>query len=172
MKSLSCVRLLATPWTAAQQAALSMGFSRQEYWSGLPLSSLMLALGVCVCVCVCVYIYIYLFIYLFIAFIALRYVPSIPKKWGFLSWKNAESFQMLFFCTSVKMTKLFYISFYYCNVLQVFWGILDHITSQRNIPLVMVYNLLNVFFNSVCWYFSDNLCIYIQSGYSPVVFFL
>ena len=34
------VRLLATPWTAAYQAPLSMGFSRQECWSGLPLSSL------------------------------------------------------------------------------------------------------------------------------------
>ena len=33
------VRLLATPWTAAYQAPPSMGFSRQEYWSGLPLSS-------------------------------------------------------------------------------------------------------------------------------------
>ena len=38
-KSLSCVRLLATPWTAAYQAPLSMGFSRQEYWSGVPLPS-------------------------------------------------------------------------------------------------------------------------------------
>ena len=36
MKSLSRVPLLATPWTAAYQAPLSMGFSRQEYWSGLP----------------------------------------------------------------------------------------------------------------------------------------
>ena len=34
VKSLSHVRLLATPWTAAYQAPLSMGFSRQEYWSG------------------------------------------------------------------------------------------------------------------------------------------
>jgi len=33
-KSLSHVRLLATPWTAAYQAPLAMGFSRQEYWSG------------------------------------------------------------------------------------------------------------------------------------------
>ena len=33
---LSRVRLLATPWTAAYQAPPSMGFSRQEYWSGLP----------------------------------------------------------------------------------------------------------------------------------------
>jgi len=32
----SCVRLCATPWTAAYQASLSMGFSRQEHWSGLP----------------------------------------------------------------------------------------------------------------------------------------
>ena len=32
----SHVRLIATPWTVARQAPLSMGFSRQEYWSGLP----------------------------------------------------------------------------------------------------------------------------------------
>ena len=38
-KSLSRVRLLATPWTAAFQAPQSMGFSRQEYWSGVPLPS-------------------------------------------------------------------------------------------------------------------------------------
>ena len=36
VKSLSCVRLFATPWTVALQAPLSMGFSRQEYWSELP----------------------------------------------------------------------------------------------------------------------------------------
>ena len=36
---LSCVRLFATPWTVARQARLSMGFSRQEYWSGLPFPS-------------------------------------------------------------------------------------------------------------------------------------
>ena len=39
MKSLSHVRLLATPWTAAHQGPLSMRFSRQEYWSGVPLPS-------------------------------------------------------------------------------------------------------------------------------------
>ena len=38
-KLLSHVWLLATPWTAAYQAPLSMGFSRQEYWSGVPLPS-------------------------------------------------------------------------------------------------------------------------------------
>ena len=40
VKSLSRVRFFATPWTAAYQAPLSMGFSRQEYWSGVPLPSL------------------------------------------------------------------------------------------------------------------------------------
>ena len=39
VKSLSRAQLLATPWTAAYQAPLSMGFSRQEYWSGFPLPS-------------------------------------------------------------------------------------------------------------------------------------
>ena len=40
VKSLSRIRLLATPWTAAYQAPPPMGFSRQKYWSGLPLPSL------------------------------------------------------------------------------------------------------------------------------------
>ena len=39
VKSLSRVRLFATPWTAAYQAPLTMGFSRQEYWNGVPLPS-------------------------------------------------------------------------------------------------------------------------------------
>ena len=39
VKSLSRVRLFATPWTVAYQAPLSMGFSRQQYWSGLPFLS-------------------------------------------------------------------------------------------------------------------------------------
>ena len=39
VKSLSRVWLFATPWAAAYQAPLSMGFSRQEYWSGVPLPS-------------------------------------------------------------------------------------------------------------------------------------
>ena len=44
VKSLSRVRPSATPWTAAFQAPPSMGFSRQEYWSGVPLPSPMLLL--------------------------------------------------------------------------------------------------------------------------------
>ena len=39
VQSLSRVRLLATPWTAAYQAPPSMGFSKQEYWSEVPLPS-------------------------------------------------------------------------------------------------------------------------------------
>ena len=38
-KSLSCIWLFATPWTVTWQAPLSMGFSRQEYWSGYPFPS-------------------------------------------------------------------------------------------------------------------------------------
>ena len=44
-KSLTRVRLLATPWTAAHQAPLPMGVSRQGYWSGVPLPSPNLNLG-------------------------------------------------------------------------------------------------------------------------------
>ena len=39
VKLLSRVQLFATPWTIASQAPLSMGLSRQEYWSGLPFPS-------------------------------------------------------------------------------------------------------------------------------------
>ena len=45
VKSLSGVRLLATPWTAAHQAPPSMGYSRQEHWSGVPSPS------PCLCAC-------------------------------------------------------------------------------------------------------------------------
>ena len=41
----SRVRLCAIPWTAAHQAPPSLGFSRQEHWSGLPFPSLMVSLG-------------------------------------------------------------------------------------------------------------------------------
>ena len=45
VKWLSCVLLFATPWTAAHQAPPSMGFSGQEYWSGLPSPSLIVLYG-------------------------------------------------------------------------------------------------------------------------------
>ena len=46
-KSLSRVQLLATPWTIAYQAPPSMGFSRQEYWSGVSLPSPRTAISTC-----------------------------------------------------------------------------------------------------------------------------
>ena len=70
VKSLSCVRPSATPWTAAFQALPSMGFSRQEYWSGVPLPSpywsrvdlqcfMCTAKWICYTSCVHIHIYIY-----------------------------------------------------------------------------------------------------------------
>ena len=70
VKSFSHARLFTTPWTAAYQAPPSMGFSRQEYWSGLPSPSsihknmcieticiwLCVYISVCVCMCVCVHV--------------------------------------------------------------------------------------------------------------------
>ena len=52
VKSLSRVWLLVTPWTAAYQAPWSMGFSRQEYWSGVPLPSSTSMWDECTCVVV------------------------------------------------------------------------------------------------------------------------
>ena len=46
VKSLSHVRLLATAWTAAYQAPPSMGFSRQEYWSGVPLLEIIIQINI------------------------------------------------------------------------------------------------------------------------------
>ena len=67
VKSLSRVRLLATPWTAAYQAPPSMGFSRQEYWSGVPLpspcfytTSLLFLYYIFIVYCVLIFIYTYL----------------------------------------------------------------------------------------------------------------
>ena len=68
----SRVRLLAIPWTAAYQAPLSMGFSRQEYWSGVPLP--------------------------YIAFIMWRYVPSIPAFWRVFNHKWMLNFVKGFLC--------------------------------------------------------------------------
>ena len=58
VKSLSCIRLFATPWTAAYQAPPSLGFSRQEYWSG----DIGLACPMCHSLFLC-FVYIYPSIY-------------------------------------------------------------------------------------------------------------
>ena len=77
LSHLSCVQLFATPWTAAQQAPLSMGFSRKEYWNGVPLPSPVLSTRYvliyysfysCIILqyiyAVCIYIYIYIKVFL------------------------------------------------------------------------------------------------------------
>ena len=51
VKSLSHVQLFATQWYVACQAPVSMGFSRQEYWSGLPFPSLTQGLNLCLLHC-------------------------------------------------------------------------------------------------------------------------
>ena len=60
VKSLSCAQLLVTPWTAAYQAPPSTGFSRQEYWSGVPLPS------PCIHIKIHKYPYVYIFFKLYI----------------------------------------------------------------------------------------------------------
>ena len=70
VKSLSRVLLLATPWTAAYQAPLSMGFSRQEYWGGVPLLSLTNYNDVA----------------------ASRGVPAATRSWTSKDWIISESF--------------------------------------------------------------------------------
>ena len=62
VKSLSPVRLRATPWTAACQAPPSMGFSRQEYWTGMPLPSRPLLCTMYYLLC----------------------IPTLSQVWGFL----------------------------------------------------------------------------------------
>ena len=60
VKSLSHVQLLATPWTAAHQGPLSMGFSRQGYCSGVPLSS------------------------------PIAFLLSVKKEWNYAMWNNMD----------------------------------------------------------------------------------
>ena len=68
VKSLSRVQLIATPWTAAYQAPLSMGFSRQEYWSGVPLPSPKVSTGA----------WIYLWAFYFVPFIYISVFAPVP----------------------------------------------------------------------------------------------
>ena len=71
VKSLSCVRLLATSWTAAYEIPPSMGFSRQEYWRGTPLPSQVnrpLSTGFTVSHMFCVGIFIFIRFYAYFNF--------------------------------------------------------------------------------------------------------
>ena len=106
----------ATPWTVAYQVPLSMGFPRQEYWSGLPFlspggysqprdwtcvslhwqaGSLPLShqeSPICHYLCICVYvcIYMYIYIYIYICFFFLKYSPNsmVTKAFCLLSNKT------------------------------------------------------------------------------------
>ena len=86
VKSLSPVRLLATPWTAAYQAPPSMRFSRQEYWSGVPLPSPVELLESCIC---------YSIIYVYICTYNVKKINRV-KNWERMSillwniWKGAQ----------------------------------------------------------------------------------
>ena len=89
VKSLSRVQLFVTPWTAAYQAPPSMGFSRQEYWSGLPLPSParllypLLTPGVCSDSCPFSW-----WCYLTISSTAALFLPSgQPNMWA-ICWEN------------------------------------------------------------------------------------
>ena len=113
VKSLSRVRLFATPWTVAYQAPPSMGFSRQEYWSGLPFPSpgdlpdpgieprspalpagalpsepfVKLYVNICLFNC-----WIWLFYYFFALFF--RKNEKIPKDWCYLLKQKPDEFYL------------------------------------------------------------------------------
>ena len=85
VKSLSRVRLFATPWTVTYQAPLSVGFPRQEYWSGVPLPSLYIyamdyysVQKTIICMCVCVYMDIH------------RVLLSYRKEWSNVFCNNMD----------------------------------------------------------------------------------
>ena len=74
VKSLSHIWLFATPWTAAYQAPPSMGFSRQEYWSGVPLPSPNWSTMLCNYCCIAKWLsYTYVCIFFFIFFSIIVY---------------------------------------------------------------------------------------------------
>ena len=77
VKFLSRVWLFATPWTAAYQAPPSMGFSRQEYWSGVPLPSLIL-----------------LAIFFILPVLKLFFFLALQNVWLSLWWNDEVQFHM------------------------------------------------------------------------------
>ena len=83
VKSLSRVQLFVTPWTAAYQATPSMGFSREEHWSGVPLPSLKNSLSHCYS-----NLYIRGVIYRVWWWSLLIYYPGYMKLGGYAIYKN------------------------------------------------------------------------------------
>ena len=78
VKSLSCVWPSVTPWTAAYQAPPSMGFSRQEYWSGVPLPSPTWMLVVCIFLCIYIYVCVCIYTYGYIHMCVYAYIWASP----------------------------------------------------------------------------------------------
>ena len=80
VKLLSHVQLPVTPWTAAHQAPLSMGFSRQEYWSGVPFYTLM-----CYLFSVCVLYIVMAIFYVLLQFLKYKIHNRVKLEfWSFL----------------------------------------------------------------------------------------
>ena len=95
VKSLSRVRLLATPWTAAYQAPPSMGFSRQEYWSGVPSPSPLDGLVLC--------------------------ISTMPAKWHSRFWSPSSPKSQLFFFFWIYCKSYHMCVFSHSGISNSFW---------------------------------------------------
>ena len=117
VNSLSRIQLLATPWTIAYQAPPSMGFSRQEYWSGVPLPSPKVSIGA----------WIYLWAFYFVPLIYISVFVQVPYCLGDCGFvvepevKQTDSSSSIllsqdcfgysrFFCISIQIVKLFVLA--------------------------------------------------------------
>ena len=98
VKTLSHVWLSATPWTAAHQAPPSMGFSRQEYWSGVPLPSL---------------IYIYTHTHIYLLYTNILYYKYIIFIIYFIICKYIMYIN-IYVCTCIYVYKYIYYKMYIC----------------------------------------------------------
>ena len=140
VKSLSRVRLLATSWTSAYQAPPSMGFSRQEYWSGVPLPS---PKGVG---------------FLEISFIRVRKFPAISVSLNVtLSWRDIEFFQMFSLNISRWSCVLFFINKMFYR--DCFFYVKTALHSWDKSHLLTVHTLFYMF----CWIHSGSILLCILS---------
>ena len=98
VKSLSHVQLFATPWTSAYQAPLSMGFSRQEYRSGVPLPSPLCILQISKCPEHKQWWFFILFSEskFWLLWLPWTTVSVSPAPWGLRSWLSGKEFNCQF----------------------------------------------------------------------------
>ena len=92
VKSLSNVRLLVTPWTAAYQAPPSLGFSRQEYWSGVPWPSL----NICLSIPYLVFSFSFFSLYIGSSFITSLELTQMHSLFGWVKFHSACVPQLLY----------------------------------------------------------------------------